>query len=202
MIPATRADPFCCIILGAGAGTRFGGPKALARLPSGERFLDAVVDLAAMSGASPILAVVPPGVETPAPAQAVVNPNGGGEQIASVRLALTRLLNSPALSVLLWPVDHPVVLLDSVLAIVDGFKRTRAPIVLPTYGGRRGHPGLFARETWRDLMTVEDGGARAVIGRYGPRVLDVTVTDAGVLRDVDTIADLPKDGWRSTDALP
>lgn len=201
-MPATGADPFGCIILGAGAGTRFGGPKAVAQLPSGQRFLDAVVEVAAMSGAAPILAVLPPGVEAPAPAQAIVNSRPTGEQIASVRLALTRLLNSPVEGVLLWPVDHPVVLLDSVLAIVETFKRTRAPIVIPTYGGRRGHPGFFARETWRDLMTVEEGGARAVIGRYGPRALEVPVTDAGVTRDIDTIADVPGDGWRRTDALP
>ncbi|MDQ6830291.1 MAG: nucleotidyltransferase family protein [Gemmatimonadota bacterium] len=197
----TPRHPFACIILGAGAGTRFGEPKACAQLPNGDTFLATVVRLAFDSGADPIIAVTPPGITAPAPAIVVENPHGRGEQIASVRLALTRLASTRAEGVLLWPVDHPVVLVESVLAVVDEFQRTRAPVVVPVYNGRRGHPGFFARESWQDLMTIETGGAREVIARFASRLREVPVDDAGILRDIDTKADIPHDGWRTTDAL-
>ncbi|HJU65999.1 MAG TPA: nucleotidyltransferase family protein [Gemmatimonadaceae bacterium] len=201
MTDAGLRDSFGCIVLAAGAGTRFGEPKAGARLPSGERFIDVVVGLACEAGAAPIVAVVPPGFEVPPRARPVINPHAQGEQMQSVRLGLAHLASSSAQGVLLWPVDHPLVSLESVLAVVDGFKRTRAPVVLPTYEGRRGHPVFFARETWLDLVAVQDGGARMVVHGYGSRLLEVPVPDGGILKDIDTRADLTPDVRRATDAF-
>jgi CTP:molybdopterin cytidylyltransferase MocA len=194
-------DPFGCVVLAAGAGTRFGEPKAGARLPSGERFLDVVVALADAAGAAPIVAVVPPGFAVPPRARAVYNPEPQGEQMQSVRLGLAQLAGVPVEGTLLWPVDHPLVSLESVLAVVDGYKRTRAPVVVPTYERRRGHPAFFSRETWVDLDRVERGGARMVVHAYASRLLEVPVSDAGILKDIDTRADLPPDVRRATDAF-
>ena len=188
-------------MLAAGAGTRFGEPKAGALLPSGERFLDAVVRVAADAGAHPVVAVVPPGFDVPGPARGVGNPDSGGEQVASIRLGLAALANSPVEGVLVWPVDHPFVLMESVLAVIDGHRRTQAPIVIPTYEGRRGHPAFFARVTWPDLMTVASGGARSVLRTYASQVHELPVPDPGVVLDIDTRSDMPPGGWRATDAL-
>lgn len=201
MTPASLQDPFGCIVLAAGAGTRFGKPKHEARLPSGERFLDAVVGTATAAGAIPVIVVVPPGVLVPGGARGVVNADAKGEQIASVRLGLAQLLNTPVVGTLLWPVDHPFVRVESALAVVDAFRRTGAPVTLPLFEGRRGHPSFFARETWRELMTVVEGGARAVVHAYAGRVVEVPVEDAGVLIDIDTMADMPRNERRTTDAV-
>jgi len=178
------------VIIGAGAGTRFGGPKAEATLSDGRRFLDAIVEIAKSAGLDPIVAVLPPGVPAPAGVRAVTNANPKSEQIASARLGLAQLTSAPVSSALLWPVDHPFVTLESVLAILDAARRTDAHIVVPVYESRRGHPGWFHRDTWRELMTVPDGGARAVIHADPRRVSEVEVSDRGVLRDIDTRADL------------
>lgn len=185
-----RTFPFACVVLAAGAGTRFGEPKATAELRPGTTFLDEVVHTAVSAGASPIVAVVPRGVGAPQPARAVVNPDPATEQIASVRLGLAALANSGVAGTLLWPVDHPFVDLMSVEAVVDAARRTGAPIVVPVAEGRRGHPVWFARSTWVELMTVASGGARSVVHAYGDRVREVAVRDDGVLRDIDTRADL------------
>ena len=187
---ATQAFPFGCVVLAAGAGTRFGEPKAGALVRDGVRFIDAVVETARLAGADPIVVVVPPGFTAPAGVRAVVNPDAAGEQIKSLRLGLGQLTNSTVTGALVWPVDHPFVRLESVLAVVDSAKRTAAPIVIPVYDGKRGHPAWFVRDTWRELVTVAEGGARTVVRAYGPRVMDVLVTDAGVVRNVDTRADL------------
>lgn len=193
--------PIACAVLAAGQGTRFGEPKAAARLGSGERFLDAVVRVATEGDLSPILAVVQRGVDVPAPARAVINPNPRSEQATSLRLALAGLANDPAQAVVVWPVDHPFVHLVSVLALVDAFKRTRAPIVLPVHAGRRGHPVLFARTVWLDLMTTPTGGARTVVHAHAGSVVEVQVPDEGVTWDIDTRSDMPQSGGRISDGL-
>ncbi|MFI5231138.1 MAG: NTP transferase domain-containing protein [Gemmatimonadales bacterium] len=178
------------VIIGAGAGTRFGGPKAEATLDDGRRFLDAIVETAKSAGLDPIVAVLPPGVAAPAGVRVVVNSKPKSEQIVSVRLGLAQLTNAPVSSALLWPVDHPFVTLESVLAIVHTAQRTGAHIVIPTHGAHRGHPAWFHRETWRELMTVADGGARGVIHADPSRTTEIDVPDRGVLRDIDTRDDL------------
>lgn len=196
-----REVPIACAVLAAGQGTRFGAPKAVARLGSGERFLDAVVRVATEGDLSPVLAVVQRGVEVPAPARAVINPNPKSEQAASLRLALVALANDPAEAVIVWPVDHPFVHLLSVLALVDAFKRTRAPIVLPVHEGRRGHPVLFARTVWLELMTTSTGGARTIVHAHAANVVEVAVPDEGVTRDIDTRSDMPQSGGRTSDGV-
>ncbi|MFI5246628.1 MAG: NTP transferase domain-containing protein [Gemmatimonadales bacterium] len=188
-----RANPVALVIIGAGAGTRFGGPKAEAALGDGRRFLDAIVETAKNAMLDPIVAVLPSGVAAPAGVRVVVNADPNSEQIASARLGLAQLTNAPVTSALLWPVDHPFVNLESVLAILDAARRTRAHIVVPVHDARRGHPAWFHRDTWRELMTVAQGGARAVIHSDPSRVHEVQVADRGVLRDIDTREDL-RDG--------
>ena len=187
---AARQHPFACIILAAGAGSRFGEPKVGAEWQPGVRFVDQVATLAAWTGADPILAVVPPGIGVPEGVRAVVNADATGEQVASLRLALAQLTNSPVEGALVWPVDHPAVRLESALAVLDAARRTGVPIVVPMQDGRRGHPTWFHRSTWRELVTVQSGGARAVVQADPSRVVTVEVGDAGIHRDIDTRADL------------
>ena len=179
-----------CIVLAAGAGTRFGEPKAGALVRPGVRFVDAVVETARAAGADPIIVVAPPGLPSPAGATGVTNPGARGEQIESLRLGLARLVSVPVGGALAWPVDHPYVDVESVLTLIEAAKRTRAPIVLPVFEGRRGHPVYFARETWRELATVADGGARAVVRLHAHEILEVPVINIGVVRDIDHRADM------------
>ena len=158
-------------------------------LEPGVRFIDRVVGVARDAGATPIIAVLPKDVAPPNPARAVVG-NAASEQITSLRLGLMQLANTNASAVLVWPVDHPYVEVSSIQAVLDAHARTRAPIVIPTFNGRRGHPGLFARAVWRDLMTVEHDGARGVIHAYATLVVEVPVDDAGVVRNVDRPTDM------------
>lgn len=187
---ATRQVPFAAIVLAAGAGSRFGQPKVDATLPDGRRFLDVVVEHCQTCGADPVVVVVPSQVEVPPMVQAVINPNAREEQITSLRRGLGVLAQSDVTGALVWPVDHPFATATSGLAVVDAARRTGAAIVLPVHEGRRGHPVWFSRATWNDLMSVADGGARAVVHAYGARVGEVAVRDPGILRDVDTREDL------------
>jgi CTP:molybdopterin cytidylyltransferase MocA len=189
-VSAEKKHPFAAIVLAAGAGTRFGEPKAGATLSGGRRFLDVVAEHCVTCGADPVIAVVSPATDLPAGVRGVVNAKPKDEQVKSLRLGLAQLANTSVDGVLVWPVDHPFARATSGLAVVDAARRTGAPIVVPVHDGKRGHPVWFARETWRELMTVADGGARAVVHAYGVRVHEVPVSDAGVRRDIDTKDDL------------
>jgi CTP:molybdopterin cytidylyltransferase MocA len=185
-----RAFPVAAVIVGAGAGRRFGGPKAVATLADGRRFLDVISEAAMHAGLDPIVAVLPPDIEAFPNVRVVTNANPDSEQIASIRLGLAQLTNSPVIAAIVWPVDHPFVQLESVLAVLDGARRTGSLIVVPVHDGRRGHPTYFHRDVWRELMTIADGGARTLLRGDVQRVLEVPVPDRGVLRGVNTKDDL------------
>jgi CTP:molybdopterin cytidylyltransferase MocA len=174
-----------CVILAAGAGTRFGGPKAAAILPSGMRFIDAVARAAHDAGAAPIIAVMHPRVSPPPGVRVVVNPDPASEQITSLRLGLAQLLNTAVRGACIWPVDHPHVRSETVFALLAEARRNAALIARPSYEGKHGHPVYFSRQLWRDLVTETSVGARSVVHRYASEVLDVVVADAGVIRNVD-----------------
>lgn len=64
-------------------------------------------------------------------------------------------------------------------------------IALPAYRGERGHPVGFGSRYRDELLQLGgDAGARALIGRHGDDVEVVESDDPGVLRDIDTKADL------------
>jgi molybdenum cofactor cytidylyltransferase len=57
--------------------------------------------------------------------------------------------------------------------------------------GQRGHPVLFGRRFWPELMQLQgENGAKGLIATHAQQVIAVTLTDSGILRDVDKPADL------------
>ena len=73
------------------------------------------------------------------------------------------------------------------------------PIVIARYQGRRGHPVLFERSLFQELLDApEDQGARVVVNADASRVGYVDVDDAGTVLDLDTPADLVRAGLRAT----
>ena len=80
-------------------------------------------------------------------------------------------------------------------AIVDSYERTRKPIVIARSGGRRGHPVLFDRTVFAELLRApEDEGARYVVNADPSRVEYVDLDDSGINLDLDTPADLARAG--------
>jgi len=100
--------------------------------------------------------------------------------------------------VLVTLVDVPMVTADTVRQLTEVWERTRAPVVRPAVGNRRGHPVIFDREVFEVLRaTPLDLGARAVVRAYAERSESVAVTDTGCLVDVDTPDDYARLGRTS-----
>jgi len=65
----------------------------------------------------------------------------------------------------------------------------RAELAVPTYAGQRGNPVAFSRQHRNALLQLSgDRGARQLLQQYP--VLEIAVNDPGILRDIDTRADL------------
>lgn len=179
------------MILAAGAGARLGGRcKAALRLPDGRTFLQSVLDAA--RGAPRIVVVTggPHAAETArlaadANVPAVENPDAEQGMISSLVRGLDALGDVEA--ALSWPVDHAFVEEATADAVLAAAARER--IVIPTWRGRGGHPTAFGADFFAALRRAST--AREVVTAAGAAVVRLPVDDAGVLRDVDGVEDLP-----------
>jgi len=89
-------------------------------------------------------------------------------------------------AVLLCLVDHPAFEPATVSTLVTAFTSAAVPMIIPTFGGRRGHPVLIARPLFEPLLALaEDQGANSVIQAWRPQTQLVEVADPGILMDVD-----------------
>ncbi|HEX2210751.1 MAG TPA: NTP transferase domain-containing protein, partial [Longimicrobium sp.] len=61
-------------------------------------------------------------------------------------------------------------------AVIEAHRRTGAPIAVPARDGRRGHPVLFARRVFAELMAPGlPEGARTVIHAHAEELAEVPV---------------------------
>lgn len=188
----------CGLVLAGGQSSRMGVPKAELRLgPSGPTFAQNVVATLHAAGLARVVVVAgahPDAVRRavpPTPGTTVVEHAGWESGQLSSLLAGLAAVDAPDLdAVLVTLVDVPQVRVDTVAALLDAWRRTRAPIVRPMLGDRHGHPVIFDRATFEALRAAPLAiGAKAVIAALRDRVLDLATDDPGVLRDVDTPAD-------------
>jgi len=110
--------------------------------------------------------------------------------ISSIAAGINELFNFPVDGILAWPVDMPHVAVSTIGILVRRFKQTRSDILIPTFEGRRGHPVVFSRSVFSELLTVPVGkGADFVVHRDPGRVVKIPVSDPAVLEDIDTPED-------------
>jgi len=158
----------------------------------GRSFLAATVGALTAGGCHPVAVVLAEGQEDEArKAQAagalcLTNPDPGEGPITSLRLALAALGDSTEVVAYL-PVDHPRVRPETVAALRQALLASDAPLALPLYQGKRGHPALFRRSLFPALLDADlEGGARTVVHAHLDRAIQLEVDDPGVVTDIDT----------------
>ncbi|NLU83284.1 nucleotidyltransferase family protein [Rhodococcus sp. HNM0569] len=177
------------IVLAAGAGTRFGRPKADVRV-DGERFVDRAVRTLRGGGCSRVLVVT--GALPLAPvvgAEIVSNPEWRSGMASSLQAGLAAAADADAVVVTL--VDMPWLGPGAVTRLLDAFARG-ARIAAAEYDGTRAHPILFAHEHVHGVArgSTGDRGARDYLAAHAQEVVAVDCTGTGDPRDVDTADDL------------
>lgn len=67
-----------------------------------------------------------------------------------------------------------------------------AAIVQPAFNGQPGNPVGFSQKFAEELLAIEgDQGARGILRAHQDEILRIPCDDEGILRDIDTMADLP-----------
>lgn len=190
---ATTPAPVVAIVLAAGASERMGQPKQL--LPWGhddQPMLRHVVQETLAARVDEVIVVLGHAAERIAPAleglavRIVVNDAWANGLSSSVCAGL-EAVDPTARAALFIPADQPRLTPEVIAAVVARFRRTRASIVVPVAGDRRGAPALFARDLFDELRAVRgDQGGRDLIARYPGLAATVELSDATLLADVDT----------------
>ena len=89
----------------------------------------------------------------------------------------------------------PNLLPGTVAELLRRMAETGAPIAVPTFHGKRGHPLAIAPGLIPEIDELDpDVGLRQLRDRHEAELLEVAVEDAGVIQDVDT----PEDYLRVT----
>lgn len=189
------------LVLAAGESRRMGGsPKALLQAPCGRTFAGRITDVLAESGVDRLFVVtgthhesIVHAIERDKPRLAPVfvrNPHPERGQLSSLWVGLDEAVTPETEALLVTLVDVPLITATVVRQVVDGWRRTGAPIVRPAMGERHGHPVLYDRTLFHALRSASpDLGAKAVVRAHASQILNVEVTDPGCLRDVDTPED-------------
>jgi CTP:molybdopterin cytidylyltransferase MocA len=174
------------LVLAAGAGRRFGGPKAEVVL-GGRRLIDRAVSILLGGGCDSVLAVVRSDSVVASEARSVVNPAPDDGMGSSLRVGLAAVDDDAAVILL---VDQVGISAADVASVITEY-RNGTEVVVARRDGHRSHPVLVSRAWFDDfaLAAVGDQGARAFIDSR----LDVVrfVDLPGLISDIDTPADLP-----------
>lgn len=174
------------MILAAGLGRRFGGPKAVARL-RGRTLLAHVAALARAAGLEPVIAVVSGTPDAPEGVIPVVNPKPERGLSSSLQLGIGAVPPGQAAVVLL--VDQPTLAPESIAAVLAA--RGTRPILAAQSGGRLAPPVLLEPEAFPVVATLAgDIGLREVFHRNPVLVHAVPVPSHAP--DIDTRQDLAR----------
>lgn len=172
------------ILLGGGRSERFGGKK-LEALLGGRRLVDIACANFVEAGLDPVLFAGTADPSVPG-VLAVAPPRPTASMIETLRLALDRLPGGPFCFA---PADLPFLSPPLVRRLREEFERGGAEFLIPTHGGRRGHPA-FARSPNPFRIAGDREGPREIFRAAGDSLRLVEAGTADILYDIDTTEDL------------
>ncbi len=184
------------IVLAAGVGQRFGGPKALARLWSAP-LVERAVSVLSEGGCRPLVAVLGAGADDVlrecdlSGAEVVLNTAWSTGIASSVLIGLDAAERADAGGALVLQVDQPLVTPALIARLVAAWRAEKKSAVA-RFGGEAVSPALIDRARWAEVRSsvVGDRGARQVLRRDPALVTLVDCDDVGDPRDIDSPEDL------------
>src|ERR1700745_1416395 len=183
------------VILSGGASSRMGSPKAL--LPyQGRPFLEHLLEIISRPEIGVRRVVLGAGAESIAKAiplkanEMIINSQWEKGQLSSIQAAV-RNLPAGTDGMLLCLIDHPLISSALVGELIAQFYKSKKPIVLPVYEGRRGHPVIFSASLYPELLRAPlKTGARAVVWAHADEVEEFQTNEEGCvlnLNDPETL---------------
>jgi len=178
------------VILSGGASSRMGSPKALVPY-QGRPFLEHLLEVTAHREIGARRVVLGAHAEPIAKAvdlkadEIVINHEWEKGQLSSIQAAL-RSLPPGTDGILLCLIDHPLISSALVQDLIEQFYKTKKPVVLPVYEGRRGHPVIFSASLYDELLRAPlETGARAVVWAHAAETEEVRTNEEGCVLNLN-----------------
>ena len=180
------------VVLAGGKSEQMGRPKALLPL-RGKTFIEHNVNEIGLSALTDCRVVV--GYHAKAILNhlpnlkpiSVINSDYEEGQVSSIRRGINSLSSLRVDGLMVFLVDHPFV--DHVLidALLQKFSDTEAPIVIPSFQNKRGHPVIFGRTLFKELLEAPlKRGALDLIKKYQKEITYLNWESEQILIDIDT----------------
>jgi molybdenum cofactor cytidylyltransferase len=181
------------IVLAAGASTRFGSAKQLARI-AGRSLLHTTVSRAVEVAGSAVFVVLGARAAELAPllrhspASVIINREWSEGIASSIRAGVARL-PAACSGVMLVLADQAAVTAEDLRRLLGTWRRQPDYVAAALYAAGIGVPAIFPRSRFGDLTELRgDVGARALLHRNPDRVIRVPMESAAL--DIDTPEDL------------
>lgn len=186
------------IILAAGESRRMKSPKALLKLGS-MTFAEHIASLMRKSKINPVFVIAGAHVEEIRAAYQdkpgfviVQNSQYSLGQISSLKAGI-RQIPTGVLSVMVWPVDIPLVKPHTVTTLLSEFEHRQPPIAIPVFDGKHGHPVIYGLAALQTVLGLKaDQTAKELRKIYKDQILYLDVQDPAILIDIDTPEDYIK----------
>jgi CTP:molybdopterin cytidylyltransferase MocA len=181
----------CAIVLAAGRSRRMGIQKLLLPI-AGRPLICHTLDAVLASSVDQVTVVA--GSERQSLAEALANRPVGwaindaadSEMIDSIRCGLTALPPQCEAALVVLG-DQPGIPSEVIDQLIVAFRKQHAGLVVPVYGGRRGHPLLIAARYHAEIMEhYADQGVRGLLQTHAQQVVEIAVASPGILDDIDT----------------
>jgi len=193
-----QAPRVAVLVLAAGRSTRMGGPNKMLADANGAPLVVHAVKAALESQAVEIVVVlghmadqVRAGIENAIPGRSrlrfVTNPDFVDGLSTSVRTGIGALSSNVDAAIVQLG-DMPGVGAGLLNRLIAAFSPVEGrAICVPTVGGKRGNPVLWARRFFPEMATLSgDSGAKHLIGEHADLVCEVEMTGEAAITDIDT----------------
>lgn len=182
------SDRVVGVVLAAGAGRRFGRPKATV----GD-WLTTAVNALRDGGCAEVVVVLGAAEVPPVPATTTVVTQEWAEGMsASVRTGIGAAQRLDGAYAALHVVDTPDVGADVVARVIERATADPSGIARASFAGRPGHPVVIARRHWADLLPTLSGDRGAAAYLRTVPVQTVECGDLATGRDIDEPGDLER----------
>ena len=181
-----------CILLSAGFNSRFGSPKALAKL-KGLTVIERVQKQLLKAPLDEIVIVlgayakeIEPFLLKHTMIKFVHNKDYKFGQTSSFKIGLQNV-SSDAQGVLLMPVDYPFIQGETLEGLIHFFQDREPLILIPTFKERKGHPPIFHRKLTAEFNTLDNAsGVNSITHHHQNDTVLFSVEDRGVVASFNT----------------